>query len=261
MNGHSDLKKGYSVVNGLNMYYEIRGHGKPLVLIHGGGSTIQTSFGNIIPFLSEKRQVIALELQAHGRTADRKSSLTFAQDANDVAQLLKYLNIQKADFLGFSNGGHTLIELAMRHTQIINKIILASTFYKRDAAVPAFWTGFDHVTLSVMPKALQDGFLAVNNNQTALQNMFDKDVQRMKAFEDWTDEQIRSIKSPTLIMNGNQDVGSIEHAVLMHRMISNSELVILPGGHGQYLGTIESLENGEWTRSYAVGIIEEFLDK
>jgi pimeloyl-ACP methyl ester carboxylesterase len=253
--------KGYSEVNGLRMYYEIHGQGKPLVLIHGGGSTIQTSFGNIIPLLSKKRQVIALELQAHGRTGDRESFLNFAQDASDVAQLLKNLNIQKADFLGFSNGGHTLIELALKHSQLINKIILASTFYKRNAAAPEFWSGFDYTTIDMMPKPLIDGFLAVNNNRSALQNMFDKDVQRMKFFEEWTDEQIMSIKLPTLIINGNLDVGSIEHATVMHRLISNSGLVILPGSHGEYLGAVEALDEGKWDHPYVVGIIEEFLDK
>jgi len=248
-----------TTVNGLSMYYEVYGQGNPLVLIHGGGSTIQTSFGNIIPHLSKDRQVIAMELQAHGRTADRHAFLSFQQDADDVAALLQNLHIDKADFLGFSNGGQTAMEIALRHPNIVNKLILASTFYKRSAAPPQFWEGFDMVTLSAMPQALQDGFLAVNNNQAALQNMFDKDVQRMKTFKNWSDEQIKSIKAPTLIMNGNLDVGSAEHAVEMHRMMENSVLVILPGYHGQYIGTIEGLPDGEWKQKYTVDIIRDFL--
>lgn len=84
------------------MYYEIYGLGKPLVIIHGGGSTIHTSFGRIIPQLAKHRKVIAPEMQAHGRTNDRESNLTFEQDADDVATLLKNMKISKADFLGFS---------------------------------------------------------------------------------------------------------------------------------------------------------------
>jgi alpha-beta hydrolase superfamily lysophospholipase len=99
------FKNGYSEVNRLKMYYEINGQGKPLVLIHGGGSTIQTNFEKIIPLLAKNRMVIAVELQAHGRTSDRNADLTFEQDANDVATLLKNINIDKADFFGFSNGG------------------------------------------------------------------------------------------------------------------------------------------------------------
>ena len=96
--------RGYSEVNGLNMYYEVYGAGRPLVLLHGGGSTIQTSFGNIIPLLAKSRQIIAVELQAHGHTHDRDAELTFTQDADDVAALLKNLHIARADILGFSNG-------------------------------------------------------------------------------------------------------------------------------------------------------------
>jgi pimeloyl-ACP methyl ester carboxylesterase len=259
---HNDhFKSAYATVNGLNMYYEIHGQGKPLVLIHGGGSTIQTTFGRIMPLLAKNRQVIAMELQAHGHTNDRDADLSFQQDADDVATLLKKLEITKADILGFSNGGQTTIEIAIRHPQLVNKIILASTFYKRSAAVPQFWEGFDNVTLNDMPELLRTGFLTANNDPAALQNMFNRDVQRMKTFKDWGDDQLRSIKAPTLIINANHDVGSAEHAVEMHRMIPNSVLVIFPGGHGTYLGAIESLEHGKWPAFNATSLIEEFLDK
>ena len=92
---------GYAHVNGLKMYYEIHGNGTPLVLIHGGGSTIQTSFSKILPLLAQHFKVIALELQAHGHTSDRDSAESFEQDAKDVAALLSYLKINKAHFFGF----------------------------------------------------------------------------------------------------------------------------------------------------------------
>src|SRR4051794_13125046 len=111
----TNYPSGYSEVNGLNMYYEIHGKGEPLVLIHGGGSTIETSFGRIIPTLTKHRQIIAVELQAHGRTNDRNTELSFEQDADDVVGLLENLTIGKADFLGFSNGGSTVIEILLRH--------------------------------------------------------------------------------------------------------------------------------------------------
>lgn len=261
MANKNHFKSGYAEVNGLNMYYEIHGKGKPLVLIHGGGSTIQTTFGRIIPLLVRHRQLIAVELQAHGHTNDRDAALSFEQDADDVAAILSYLKIPKAVFLGFSNGGQTAIEIAIRHPQLVNKIILASTFYKRSAAVPQFWEGFDKATLNDMPEVLRAGFLTANNDPVALQNMFNKDVQRMKTFKDWEDDQLRSIQSPTLIINANHDVGSVEHAVEMHRMIPGSELVIFPGVHGTYLGAIESLENGRCPDFNATALIEEFLEK
>ena len=154
----SNIKSGYCEVNGLKMYYEVYGEGKPLVLIHGGGSTIQTTFGNLIPLLATSRQVVAMDLQAHGRTGDRPTALSFEQDADDIAALLNNLNITKADFLGYSNGGHTLIEMGLRHPAMINKMVIASAFYQRSAVVAQFWEGFDSATIDVMPQSLKDGF-------------------------------------------------------------------------------------------------------
>jgi len=107
----------YASVNGLKMYYEIHGKGQPLVLIHGGGSTISTSFSRILPLFAQTRQVIAVELQAHGHTSDRDMPLRFEQDADDVAALLQQLHIAKASFLGFSNGANTAMQIGIRHPQ------------------------------------------------------------------------------------------------------------------------------------------------
>jgi pimeloyl-ACP methyl ester carboxylesterase len=260
MTDKNNFQSGFSDVNGINMYYEIYGQGKPLVLIHGGGSTIETTFGKIIPILKVHRQIIAVELQAHGRTTDRNTPLSFEQDADDVATLLKNLKIAKADFFGFSNGGQTTIEIVRRHSHIAGKIILASIFYKRSAAPAQFWEGFTHATLDMMPADLQEGFLKLNkNNEAGLLNMFNKDVQRMKNFTGWTDEQMKSINNPALIMNGNHDVGSVEHAVEMYRILPNAQLVILPGSHGEYIGAIEVLGGKEWKMDYVSRIIEDFL--
>lgn len=257
----NNFRSGYSAVNGLKMYYEIYGQGKPLVLIHGGGSTIQVSFERIIPQLAKHRQIIAMDLQAHGRTNDRNTYLTFKQDADDVVQLLKNLNIGKADFLGFSNGGHTLIEIALRHPVIINKLIICSAFYKRSGTFLQFWEGFDGVTFDHMPQQFKDEFLKVNNNPSALVSMFNKDVQRMKVFEDWSDEQLKTIQTATCIMNGTKDVGSPEHAVEMYRLIPNCELAILPGGHGEYIGEKNPEIGKSKLPDTTVSLVEIFLDK
>jgi pimeloyl-ACP methyl ester carboxylesterase len=95
---------GYAPVNGIDMYYEIHGEGAPLALIHGGGFTIASTFGHMIPLLVQHFQLIAMELQAHGRTSDRNGPESFAQDANDVATLLDHLKIPRAHIMGFSNG-------------------------------------------------------------------------------------------------------------------------------------------------------------
>ena len=262
MPNDNHFQSGYSDVNGLKMYYEIYGDGKPLVLIHGGGSTLETSFGKIIPILSNHRQIIGVELQAHGHTNDRNTGLTFEQDADDVDTLLKNLKIHKADFLGFSNGAHATVEIALRHPELVNKLILASGVYQRNATVPQFFEIFDVASLEThFPEILKEGYLKSNNDQTGLQNMFDKDVQRMKVFVGWSDEQLKAIKVPTLLMSGNKDIINPEKAVEIYRLIPDCELAILPGGHGDYLGSVETLRNDKWEQSYAVGLIEYFLDK
>jgi pimeloyl-ACP methyl ester carboxylesterase len=135
----TSFKSGYAIINGINMYYQIHGKGGlPLVLIHGGGSTIETSFGAVLPQLSREGEVVAVELQAHGRTSDRDQEETFEQDADDVAALLKYLKIEKANFLGFSNGGNTAMQIGIRHPETVNKLVIASAFYKREGDDPGF---------------------------------------------------------------------------------------------------------------------------
>jgi pimeloyl-ACP methyl ester carboxylesterase len=256
----SPVKTGYSPVNGLNLYYEIYGTGKPLVLIHGGGSTIQTTYGRIIPGLSKHRQIIAVEMQAHGHTHDRNAEITFTQDADDIATLLKNLKIENADIMGFSNGGQTTMEIAMRYPGIVNKIIIASAFYKKSAAPIEFWKGMEHAKFSDMPQAYKDAFLKINNDSVALMNMFNRDVHRMQNFTDWTDDQIKAIKAPTLIISSDKDLGSPEHAVEMYRIIPNSQLAILPGGHGSYIGEINTLDP-HWSPEPIINLIETFLDK
>jgi pimeloyl-ACP methyl ester carboxylesterase len=200
-------------------------------------------------------------MQAHGHTSDRNTDLSFEQDADDIAALLNFLTIPKADFLGFSNGAQTAIEIFLRHPQMVNKLIFASAFFKREAAPPGFWKGFETATLNDMPAVLKDAFLAIHDNQEMLQNMFDKDVKRMKNFKGWTSEQISTINVPSLIINSVYDVGSLEHAVEWHRLLPGSEIAVFPGGHGSYLGAIESLKNDELPRFNALELIEEFLEK
>lgn len=260
MNTQQDLVTGYSAVNGLNMYYEIHGQGKPLVLIHGGGSSIDVTFGRIIPILSRHRQIIAIDMQAHGRTSDRNAELSFAQDADDVAALLSNIGVEKADVLGFSNGGQTAIEMGLRHPERIGKLIIASAFYKRNAVAAPFWEGMAQATFNDMPQVFKDEFLKVNNDPEALLNMFRRDVKRMQGFIGWADEQLQSITTPTLIIGGDADVCSPEHLIEMHRNMPNSRLAIIPGGHGKLIGEMAALNHGSWPQEYVTALLEEFLN-
>lgn len=260
-NQNTTMTSGYSEVNGLKMYYEIYGQGKPLVLVHGGGSTIQTNFGILIPLLVKNRKLIAVELQAHGRTNDRNADLTFEQDADDIATLLKNLNIDKADFFGFSNGGTTTLQIAIRHPEIVDKIILGSTLAKRKGVPDWFWGFMAQARLENMPEPLKAGYIKVAADTNGLQIMHDRDAKRMVNFKDIPDEQIKSIKAPALIIIGDQDIITPEHAIELHRQIANSELAIIPGGHGEYIGEITTITPGFKESELIVPLIEKFLDK
>lgn len=253
-------KTGYSDVNGIAMYYEIYGEGKPLVLLHGGGSTIQTTFGRVLPLFSKDRQLICVELQAHGRTGDRSSDLSFEQDADDVAALLKNLNIQKADFFGFSNGGTTVVQLAIRHPEICKRIVSASPLFKRNGTFSQFWEFMKNGTFEQMPQQYKDAFLAVTPDSAKLLTMYQKCADRMINFTDLPDDLLKSIKVPVLLVNGDADVASSEHIVAMSELIPNSKLAIIPGGHGAYIGEITTLSTDYKDNDFIIPIIEKFLD-
>lgn len=234
---------GYAPVNGLKMYYEISGNGKPLVLIHGGGSTIETTFGRVRDDFAKSHKVIAVEMQAHGHTADIDRPLSFAQDADDIAELLRYLNITKASIFGFSNGASTTLQFALRHPDLTDKIIVGSTFYNKKGAPSWFWEMMSKPTFEGMPQPFKDAFLKINPDTNALHRMYERDVARMQSFTEMTAEEIKSLKAPALIIAGDKDVVTPAHATEMHRLMQNSRLAILPGGHGDYIGEITAPQN------------------
>ena len=138
---------GYAPTNGLKMYYEVHGEGEPLVLLHGSFMTIDLNWSQMIPELAKTHKVIALEMQGHGRTADINRPFAFASLADDVAGLMKYLKIDSADLLGYSLGGTVAFELAIRHPDLVNRLIIISSAFKHDGWLPAARDIFaDHKT-------------------------------------------------------------------------------------------------------------------
>jgi pimeloyl-ACP methyl ester carboxylesterase len=249
------MKSGYAPIGGLRLYYEIHGDANPerapLVLLHGGGDTIQTSFGLILPELAGKRQVVAFEQQGYGHTADiADRPFSFEQSADDTAALLDYLHLRRADLFGFSNGGTIALQVAIRHPQLVRKLVVASGFFSHAGADPAFWNGFASATLDVMPKELRDAYLEVAPHPEDLQSMFDKAVQRMRTFKDIPEDKIRSISAPTLVVCGDADVMRPEHAVEEFRLLPHAQLAILPGTEHMKV-TARS--------SWLAPMIEEFL--
>lgn len=253
---------GYVPLKGFKMYYEIRGEGDvPLVLIHGGGSTIESTFGRVIDSFAKSRKVIALELQSHGHTEDIDRPLSFEQDADDIAALLQYLKIDNADFFGFSNGGTTTLQIAIRHSKLVRKAVVASAIYRRDGTFPQFWDFMKQAKQSPMPVELQEAYRKVAPDTANLKQLHYKCVDRVLGFEDIPDEAIKNIQAPTMVVISDADVATPEHAVALYRLLQHGSIAIFPGGHGEYIGEVCTLGSGANTYMGTVKIIEAFLAK
>jgi pimeloyl-ACP methyl ester carboxylesterase len=230
------------------------------VLLHGGGSTIDVTWGRILPVLARDRRVIAVEEQAHGRTSDRNAPVRFETSADDIAALLQHLKIEQADVFGFSNGASVGLQVAIRHPQAVRRLVFASSFTKKEGAQPQLWELIRTADISNMPQPLQDAFLKVNADPAKLKTMHDKDAERMRHFADVPDADLRAIRAPTLILLGDHDIVKPEHALGLTHVIPNARLMILVGGHGDYLG--EAIVTQRVTRApeLTAGFVEEFLD-
>jgi len=263
MEGETMLRSGHAPVNGIRMYYEIHGQsdGVPLVLLHGGGSTIDVTFSKVLPVFARTRKVIALEEQGHGRTTDRDAPFTFESSADDVAALLQFLKVDKADLFGFSNGASVALQVAIRHPEMVRKLVLASAMTRRDGVQPQVWEFMKQAEFSNMPQPLKDAFLRVNPDAKALRVMHDKDAERMRTFQDVPEDQVRAIASPTLIILGDRDIVRLEHAFEIKQMISGSRLLVLPGGHGDYLGEAVATKRQTDYPELTAKMICEFLGR
>jgi len=254
---------GYAPVNGLDMYYEIHGTGRPLVLLHGALSATGTSFGRLLPHLAGDRRVIAVELQAHGRTADVDRPLTMAQLADDTAALLRHLGVDNADVFGYSMGAGVALQLALAHSDLVGKLVLASVTYSVDGLHPGLLDGIENLT----PEALagtpfEQEYADTAPNPADWPTLVEK-VKRMdREFGGWPADLVRSITAPVMLVIGDSDIVRPEHAVEMFRMFGGgvmgdlvgvpaSRLAILPG-----TTHITVVERAEWLAP----MILEFLD-
>ncbi len=256
----SPVTHGWLPVHGLQMYYELHGAGggAPLVVLHGGGSTIDATYGRLLPWFAHRR-VIAVEEQAHGRTSDRDAPERFETSADDVAELLAQLGVASADIMGFSNGASVALQVAIRHPARVRRLIFASSMTKRSGARPEFWDFIANASFAGMPQALKDAFLRVTPDPQKLRRMYDRDIERMQHFRDVPDAEVAAIAAPVLILAGDRDVPTTEHAVELGRLIPHARLIILPGGHGDYLGEVLAARDARYPELTA-WLIERFLD-
>jgi pimeloyl-ACP methyl ester carboxylesterase len=234
-------KTGYVPVNGLNMYYEIHGSGQPLVLLHGAFSAIGTSFGALLPELAKGRQVIAFELQAHGRTADIDRPMTIEQLADDTAAAITQLGYEQADIFGYSLGAGVALHLIIRHPELVRKLVLASVSYTFSGMHPGLMDGMGEMSHEMMVGSpWHDEYLKIAPRPEDFPRLFAKKGEMDKKIPELPAEAIQAIQAPTLLIIGDSDIIRPEHAVEMFRLLGggvmgdmaglpNSQLAILPG--------------------------------
>ena len=232
----------YVSVNGLNMYFEIHGTGEPLVLLHGAFSAIGTSFGELLPSLAEGRQVIAFEMQAHGRTADIDRPLSYEQMADDTVAALELLGIERADFFGYSMGAFIALHLAIRHPEVVRKLVFASATYNLGGVHPGLMDGLAEMKPEMMHGSMwHEEYTQIAPHPEDFPTLFAKKTQMDRNVEDVPAEVIESIEAPTLVIIGDSDLVRPEHAVEMFRLLGGgvfgdtpaglpkSQLAVLPG--------------------------------
>jgi pimeloyl-ACP methyl ester carboxylesterase len=221
--------RGYAHVNGLAMYYEIHGAGAPLVLLHGGVSTIDNSFGGIIPTLAKTRRVIAIEQQGHGHTADIDRPLRYEQMAEDTNALLTQLGVERADFFGWSDGGVVALRVAMRHPERVRKLVVLSAGYDNGSLQPGDVEAMAALTPDMIPPVYHEAYAKVAPDPTKWPTLVAKIKDLALTFKGWSKDEVRAIRSPVLLMVGDRDLIRTDYAVEMAGLLAHGELAILPG--------------------------------
>jgi pimeloyl-ACP methyl ester carboxylesterase len=246
------------------MYYEIHGAGPPLVLLHGNLSTIGTSFGKLLPALAATRRIIAVEQQGHGHTADIDRPFSIAHWAEDTTALLRHLQIDHADVVGYSSGGAVALEIALRSPSLVRKLVFAGgTSYSRDGLYPELLAAGE----AMAPDALdgspfQQAYVRVAPHPEQWRRLVAKIVDLDRTTQGWSREEIASLTAPTLLIIGDSDIVRPEHVVEMFRLLGGgvvgdlaglprSQLAVLPG-----TTHVTLVDRVEWLAS----MITAFLD-
>lgn len=224
----------YASVNGLKMYYEIHGTGQPLVLLHGS-----FVWGTNYPTLSQGRQVIVIDMQGHGRTADINRPFTFEQMADDTAALLKQLKIDQTDVFGYGMGGTIGLALAIRHPGLVRRLAICSAVYRPvEESYPAdVLEAFREMTPEAFaPKELNEPYDKMSPAPN-WKGLVAKIVEMERDFKGFSQEQMKAIKAEVFIGAGDRyDVG-LEHVVEMHKLIPKSQLAVFPNSDHRLLLT------------------------
>jgi pimeloyl-ACP methyl ester carboxylesterase len=236
-----EAKSAYADINGMKVYYETLGAGEPVILLHGAYMSAE-SMRPVANILAEKRMVIVPEAQGHARTADIDRPITYEAMADDVAALMDYLKIQSADVVGYSMGAGTALQLAIRHPVKVERMVAASASHNTEGMYPEVVAMFPTITPAMFAGSPME---AEYKKLSPAPDRFPQFVEKLKALDvapfDWPARDVASIKAPTLVVVGDQDIVTPEHAVAMLRLLGGGkpgdlggpvpedQLAILPG--------------------------------
>jgi pimeloyl-ACP methyl ester carboxylesterase len=258
----ADATSGYVPVNGLDLYYEIHGDGSPLALFHGAMGTIDSCFAKLLPALAATRQVVAVELQGHGHTADVDRPLSYQQMAADAAALLEALGIEMADLVGYSLGGAVAMQLAMQHPGMARRLVFAGgTSYRRDGLYPEMLAEPDPAADDLTGSTWHQAYLRVAPDPGRWPVLVAKNSELDRTFVGWPDEDVQAMTTPMLLIIGDSDIVRPEHTMKMFRLLGGgvigdlaglpaSQLAVLPGT--SHVGLLDRVD---WLQS----MILEFL--
>ncbi len=224
-NVRNNAKGSYASVNGLNLYYEIHGTGQPLVLLHGGFGTTGM-FGEVLPLLAEGRQVIPVDLQAHGRTADIDRPLRFELMADDIGALIQQLGFERVDVMGYSLGGGVALQTAIRHPEVVRKLVVVSTPCKRDGWYPEVLMGMSSMNAEVgktwVGSPMHQEYASVAPRPEDWPALVAKMGQLLSQEYDWS-EAVSKLKMPAMIVVGDADSVRTAHAVAFFELLGGGQ--------------------------------------
>ena len=239
------VRTDYAPVNGLKMYHEIHGAGQPLVLLHGGFG-LTDMFGAILPLLATNRQVIAVDLQAHGRTADIDRPLRLELMGDDIAALISQLGFEQADVMGYSMGGGAALRAAIQHPARVRKLVVVSAPFKRDGWFPEMVAGMSQMSAAaaefMRDTPMYQGYAAVAPDPDHFPALCEKMGDMLRRDYDWSKE-VAALKMPVMIVCGDADGLPPAHAAQFFELLgggkrdagwdgsgmTHSRLAILPG--------------------------------
>jgi len=225
-------------VNGMQMYYEVSGKGEPLVVLHGAYMNIP-AMGAIIPELAKTHRVYALEFQGHGRTNDIDRPITYPNLADDVAAFMDAVGLKKADVFGYSMGAGAGLQLAIRHPEKVNRLVVASVAYDARGFQPEFTAMIPQMSVEMFPPQLEQEYRKLAVNPNGFRALATKLIQLEKEPLAW-EADVKALKLPVFIIAGDADVATLEHTVAMFRLLggggmgdmgkplAQSRLAILP---------------------------------